>query len=247
MPWLQSFNPTNIIENSLVISIFWSYGSRIRTFVFAQFNNTTSLRELSWAMQMNCNLKKVLHCDSINLSSLSRANLKTQTSGNHRSYQLFENIFFYLLVRHASNLSNSDLRLFKVIDGTFLTLSSKLFSWANFSPDTKAVKLTFCLDLSKEVPEQVTINVGEADDNADLKTQNSGILKLNLRPDFTCIFDRGYCSHDVYSHFNENHILFITPLPPFWSYETKKELPIEKGTSIVSDKLIKSRQRRERR
>jgi hypothetical protein len=114
---------------------------QIWTFVFAQFNSTTSLRELNWAMQMNCNLKKVLHLDSINLSSLSRANLKTQTSGNHRSYQLFsarggsaygrENLFFYLLARHALNLSHSEISLFKVIDGTFLTLSSKLFSWAN--------------------------------------------------------------------------------------------------------------------
>jgi hypothetical protein len=32
---------------------------QIRTFVFAQFSNTTSFRELNWAMHMNCNLKKV--------------------------------------------------------------------------------------------------------------------------------------------------------------------------------------------
>lgn len=201
-------------------------------FVFAQFNSTTSLRELNWAMQMNCNLKKVLHLDSINLSSLSRAN-------NHRSYQLFENLFFYLLARHALNLSHSEISLFKVIDGTFFTLSSKLFSRANFSPDTKAVKLisrprirAFCLDLSKEIPEQVFIDVGEADDNAE-------ILKSKLHPGFTYIFDRGYCSHTVYSHFNENGIFFITRLPPRWSYETKEEFEIEKGTNIVSDKLIK--------
>jgi hypothetical protein len=102
---------------------FFSY-QHFLAFVFAQFNNTTSLRELNWAMQMNCNLKKVLQVDSLNLSSLSRAN-------NHRTYRLFENIFFYLLARHASNLSNLEISLFKVIDGTFLTLSSKLFSWAN--------------------------------------------------------------------------------------------------------------------
>jgi transposase len=202
---------------------FFSY-QHLVAFVFAQFNNTSSLRELNWAMQMNCNLKKVLHLDSLNLSSLSRAN-------NHRTYRLFENIFFYLLARHASNLTNSEITLFKVIDGTFLTLSSKLFSWANFSPDTKAVKLTFCLDLSKEIPEQVIINVGEADDNSE-------ILKLNLHPGFTYIFDRGYCSHAVYSHFNKNHILFITRLLTSWSYEIKEEFPIEKGTNILSDELI---------
>jgi transposase len=88
------------------------------------------------------------------------------------------------------------------------------------------------LDLSKEIPEQVFINVGEADDNAE-------ILKLKLHPGFTYIFDRGYCSHTVYSHFNENGIFFITRLPPRWSYETKEEFEIEKGTNIVSDKLIK--------
>jgi len=210
---------------------FFSY-QHFLAFVFAQFNTTTSLRELNSAMNMNCSLKKVLHFDSINLSSISRAN-------NHRSYKLFENIFFYLLNRHAANLSNSERTLFKVIDGTFLTLSSKLFSWANFSPDTKAVKLTFCMDWSKAIPEQVTINVGEADDNKE-------ILKLNLLPGFTYIFDRGYCSHEVYSHFNANHKFFITRLPPSWSYETKEEFQIEKGTnlktqnsSIVSDKLIK--------
>ena len=107
---------------------FFSY-EHLLAFVFAQFNNTTSLRELNWAMHMNCNLKKILHFDSLNLSSLSRAN-------NHRSYQLFENLFFYLLIRHASNLSNSAGDVFKIIDGTFIVLSSKLFHWANFSPDT---------------------------------------------------------------------------------------------------------------
>lgn len=203
---------------------FFSY-QHFLAFVFAQFNNTASLRELSWAIKMNCSLKKVLQVDSLNLSSLSRAN-------NHRTYRLFENIFFYLLARHASNLSNSEITLFKIIDGTFLTLSSKLFSWAKFSPDTKAVKLTFCLDKSLEIPEQVTINVGEADDNAE-------ILKLKLHPGFTYIFDRGYCSHAVYSHFNENGIFFITRLPPRWSYETIEEFEIEKGTNILSDKLIK--------
>ena len=126
------------------------------------------------------------------------------------------------------------------MNGTFLTLSSKLFSWAKFSPDTKAVKLTFCMDLFKEIPEQVIINVGEADDNKE-------ILKLNLMPGFTYIFDRGYCSHDVYSHFNSNNIFFITRLPSSWSYEVKAEFKIEKETNILSDKLIKSRQRRERR
>jgi len=141
-------------------------------------------------------------------------------------------LFFYLLNRHASNLSNSEGALFKIIDGTFLTLSSKLFSWANFSPDTKAVKLTFCIDWSKEIPEQVIINVGEADDNKE-------IIKLNLIPGFTYIFDRGYCSHEVYSHFNEKGKFFITRLPPSWSYETKEEFKPEKGTNIVSDKLIK--------
>ena len=64
---------------------FFSY-EHLLAFVFAQFNNTTSLRELNWAMHMNCNLKKILHFDSLNLSSLSRAN-------NHRSYQLFENSY----------------------------------------------------------------------------------------------------------------------------------------------------------
>jgi hypothetical protein len=96
------------------------------------------------------------------------------------------------------------------------------------------------LDLSKEIPEQVFINVGEADDNAE-------ILELKLHPGFTYIFDRGYCRHTVYSHFNENGIFFITRLSPRWSYETKEEFEIEKGTNIVSDKLIKSRQRRDRK
>jgi hypothetical protein len=115
------------------------------------------------------------------------------------------------------------------------------------TPQSGAVKLTFCLDLSKQIPEQVIINVGEADDNIE-------ILKLNLHSGFTNIFDRGYCSHKVYSHFNENGIFFITRLPPRWSYETKEEFEIEKepalseakGTNILSDKLIKSHQRRDR-
>ena len=203
---------------------FFSY-EHLLAFVFAQFDNTASLRELNLAINMNSDLKKVLHLDSINLSSLSRAN-------NHRPYKIFENLFLYLLHRHASNLSNSEGTVFKIIDGTFLPLSSKLFHWANFSPDTKAIKLTFCMDWPKEIPEQVIINVGEADDNSE-------ILKLNLHPGFTYIFDRGYCSHAVYSHFNENSIFFITRLPAFWSYETKEEFNIEEGTSIVSDKLIK--------
>ena len=95
------------------------------------------------------------------------------------------------------------------------------------------------MDWSKEIPEQVIINIGEADDNSE-------ILKLNLLPGFTYIFDRGYCSHAVYSYFNENNIFFITRLPSCWSYETKEEFKIEKGTNlktqnsgIVSDKLIK--------
>lgn len=202
---------------------FFSYQHFV-AFVFAQFNTTTSLRELNSAINRHSNLQKILHLGSINLSSLSRAN-------NHRPYQLFENLFFYLLNRHASNLSNSEGHVFKIIDGTFITLSSKLFSWAKFSPDTKAIKLTFCINWSKEIPEQVIINVGEADDNSE-------ILKLNLHPGFTYIFDRGYCSHEVYSHFNENHIFFITRLPTFWSYEIKEEFPIEKGTNILSDELI---------
>ena len=211
---------------------FFSY-QHFQVFMFAQYSTTTSLRELHSAMNMHSDLKKILHLGSLNLSSLSRAN-------NHRPYKLFESLFFYLLNRHASNLPNSERTLFKVIDGTFLTLSSKLFSWAKFSPDTKAVKLTFCMDLFKEIPEQVIINVGEADDNKE-------ILKLNLMPGFTYIFDRGYCSHDVYSHFNSNNIFFITRLPSSWSYEVKAEFKIEKETNILSDKLIKSRQRRERR
>ena len=89
---------------------FFSY-QHFQVFMFAQYSTTISLRELHSAMNMHSDLKKILHLGSLNLSSLSRAN-------NHRPYKLFESLFFYLLNRHASNLSNSERTLFKVIDGS---------------------------------------------------------------------------------------------------------------------------------
>ena len=81
---------------------FFSY-QHLLAFVFAQFNNTASLRELNWAMHMNCNLKldspsgKVLHIDSINLSQtgLRLPFLEPTTIGHTNSLKVSS--FIYLL------------------------------------------------------------------------------------------------------------------------------------------------------
>jgi len=145
-------------------------------------------------MQNNQNLKDRLPFETLDLSSLSRANRR-------RPYQLFEKIFLYLLTKHGWDLPALKIGPLKIIDATMISLRLNLFKWAHYTSLTAAVKLTFCFDPLNQLPEQLVLGIGKYHDNYYLD-------QIKLIPGVTYLFNRGYSVIDRSAFGGKDHTRF---------------------------------------
>ena len=171
--------------------------------LFCQLAQAKRLREISGGL--SCCLGKLRHLGvkkAPNKSTLPYANA-------HRPWPLYRDLFYQTLEtckmagpsKHRFRFKNKLLSL----DSSTLSLCLSLFPWAKFRRTKGAVKRHLLLDHDGYLPTFAHITNGKKHDVTIARL-------IPLGPYSIVAMDRGYNDDQLFAHWTENQIFFVTRL-----------------------------------
>jgi hypothetical protein len=196
---------------------------------FCQVAQAKSLREICGGLA--CCMGKMKHLgmkNAPNKSTLSYAN-------SHRSWQLFEDLFYDTLSmcqmaapgKHKFRFKNKLLSL----DSSVISLCLEMFPWAKFRTTKGAVKLHLLLDHDGYLPSYAYISNG--------KTHDVTVARhISLSPGSIITMDRAYNDYRLFSSWTTEGIYFVTRLKSNADYRVIQEFDVPQNRNILSDQLI---------
>jgi len=199
---------------------------------FGQLTSRNSLRDICTCLKAHRN--KLYHLgikQYVNQSTLSRAN-------EHRDYRIFAD-FGYYLIQHVRPMYakepvpyvDIDNEVF-ALDSTTISLSLKLFSWAQGKYSRGAVKIHALLDLRGNIPSFILITDG--------KYHDSNVLdELIPMSDTIYIMDKAYIDFKALYQMHELGAFFISRAKSKMDYSViETNYNIDENTGLRSDKII---------
>ena len=207
---------------------FSSWGHYV-AMLFCQLGQAHSLREICNGLA-SCfgKLKHLGISQSPKRSTLAYAN-------EHRSWELFQKVFYELLGRcRGEFLGKTEFRFKNKLmsfDATVIELCAGLFDWAKFSRTKGAVKLHLLLDHEGYLPQYAYITEGKVHEVNVFK-------KLRFSPGTIVVFDRGLVDYQLFNEWTEEGVYFITPLKDNATYRVVKKLQVPKNRNILKDEII---------
>lgn len=206
------------------------------TFLFAIFNNCTSLREVTTGM-----LAWEQRIRHLGMEHFPRRS--TFSDANHRrSEQVFEQIYLRLYKRFAAFLSDSrpdskTCRLY-IFDSTTISLFREVLKGSGLSKQDGrrkgGIKVHTLMRFDQDVPCMACFSPGAANDTRFLK-------KVQLPSGSTLVFDRGYRDYSVFNRLTNDGITWITRLPTLHSLQLINERAVEslhRQQGVLKDQQI---------
>jgi hypothetical protein len=174
--------------------------SHFVTMLFCQFSKSNSVREVCNGMNSATgDLNHLGVTKAMNKSSLSYNN-------EHRSWELFRDMYFMLFDKLSPQLSNPRKLLPKrkifLLDSTTIDLCLNVFDWAKFRKRKGAIKLHTVLDFDTCMPTFVDMSDGKKHDIKaahDMEFESGSII----------VADRGYLDFKWLCQLNEKGIFFV--------------------------------------
>jgi len=208
---------------------FSSWGHYV-AMLFCQLGQAHSLREISNGLA-SCfgKLKHLGISRGPKRSTLAYAN-------EHRSWELFQRVFYGLLSRCRGEFLGKTKFRFKnkllSFDATVIELCASLFDWAKFRRTKGAVKLHLLLDHEGYLPQYAHITEGKVHEVNILK-------KLRFSPGAIVVFDRGLVDYQLFGEWTEEGVYFVTRLKDNATYRVVKRLPVPENRNILKDEIIR--------
>ncbi len=202
--------------------------SQFIAMLFAQLGRAHSLREICQGLaSVEGKINHLGVKSAPARSTLSYANA-------HRSYKVFEEVFFQLLERCQSIAPGKKFR-FKnklySLDATVIDLCLSIFDWAKFRRAKGAIKLHLLLDHDGYLPCFANMTEGSVH---EIKVARS----LDLLAGSIVAMDRGYVDFAFFDALGKKGVFFVTRLKENAVFEIQQEFSSPKG-NILSDQLIR--------
>ena len=199
---------------------------------FGQLTSLNSLRDI--CLCLKAHKKKLYHLgvkQNVNQSSLSRAN-------ESRDWRIFAEFGEYLIKTVRPLYANCsvpnvdiDNNIF-ALDSTTISLSIKLFKWAEGKYSRGAIKIHTLLDLRGSIPTFINITDG--------KYQDSNILDILVpEPEAIYLMDKAYIDFAALYLMHKAGSFFVTRAKVTLVYEDLACNSIDERSGLRSDKTIK--------
>jgi hypothetical protein len=203
--------------------------------LFCHLAKAQSLREICGGLK-SC-LGKLSHIGV--KTPPTRSNLSYANS--HRSWEIYQGIFFQLLTKVQSGWKGKRKFLFKnklySIDASVIDLCLSIFDWATFRTTKGAIKLHMVLDHDGYLPCFAHITEGIVH---EVKALKNGILgTFFFAKGSVVVFDRGYNDYKLFAHWITQEVFFITRMKSNARYRVVNRNKLPKGSTIVCDQLIR--------
>src|SRR5438309_5415468 len=197
--------------------------------LFCQLGRAHSLREICHGLS-TCE-GKLSHLgieEAPKRSSLAYAN-------EHRSWELYQRLFFLLLQRCRQAGPFTKKFRFKnklvSLDSTVIDLCVSLFDWAKFRRTKGAVKLHLLLDHDGYLPSYAVITDGK---KSDIKVARM----MKFTPGTVLVMDRGYNDYDWFAELTDAGVFFVTRMKSNADYAVVEKRKTPEKSNVVKDEDI---------
>jgi len=199
--------------------------------LFCQMGAANSLREITGGLATALGKLKHLGLEKAPArSTLSYAN-------KHRSWRVFESVFYELL-GECQNIAKQSQRRFRFknplrsLDMTVIDLCLKTFDWARFRRTKGAIKLHLQLDHQGCLPCWACVTDGQA--------HEVNIAQKLMFPAGTIVaMDRGYIDYSMMYQWHKNGVKFVTRMKNNADYRVIKRHRDRENKTIRRDQTIR--------
>ncbi|MFJ7734690.1 IS4 family transposase [Lysinibacillus sp. NPDC097231] len=204
--------------------------SFLKLFVFAQLNETESLRAVSDTL-FSGDLQKATELESISFSQLGRRLGQVPTL-------VFQELFLDLVAQiHEKTYFEKRRKLttpLKIIDSSTLPLNLNHHKWAEFRKTKSGIKLHLrlvFLEKGCSYPDKAVLTNAEEHDRGQLEV---------LVDDKECmyVFDRGYLDYERFDRMTDEGYFFVSRLRKNAVIRVLEPIKVPKDSSVLSDDMI---------
>ena len=198
--------------------------------LYAQLAGANSLREICGGLATA--LGKLVHL------GMSRAPARSTLSyaNTHRSWRVFEDVFYSLLSK-AQVMAAQQKRRFRFknplrsLDATVINLCAEVFDWARFRRTKGAIKLHLMLDHQGCLPSWALVTEGKTHEINAAKT-------LHFAPGTIVATDRGYTDYALFGAWCEAGVFFVTRQKVNAAYRVIRRRSLPSCRNILADEEI---------
>ena len=195
--------------------------------IFGQFGSRHSLRDIVFSSESQINKLYHLGSRTVKRSTLADAN-------NKRPYEIYQELFYMFLKRVQSMAPKYKPDLpsnLYILDSTTVDLCLQLFPWARFRTSKGAVRIHTLMQADGSLPVFMNITDGKVHDVTAARVANI--------PDGSYLtFDRGYHDLDLYKHFKDKKIRFVTRIKKNASFRTLGFNMPDPKNGVLTDSTI---------
>lgn len=208
----------------------FSCWSQFVAMMFCQMAGANSLREICGGLATA--MGKLVHLGL--KAAPARATLSY--ANEHRSYRVFEAMFYHLL-EQAQSQAALKRRKFRFknplvsLDSSTIDLCLTMFDWAKFRRAKGAVKLHLQLDHQGYLPSWALVTDGKT---ADVKVAQM----LRFSPGTIVAMDRGYVDYKLFGRWCDEGVFFVTRAKSNMAYRvvTRRSVP-EHGPVLMDEEI----------
>ena len=204
--------------------------SFLKLFVFAQLNETESLRAVSDTL-FSDDLQKATDLESISFSQLGRRLNQIPT-------EVFQQVFLDLVTEiHKKTHFEKRCKLttpLKIIDSSTLPLNLNNHKWAEFRKTKSGIKLhlrLIYLDKGCSYPDKAVLTNAKEHDRGQLEV---------LVDDKECmyVFDRGYLDYRQFDRMTDDGYFFVSRLRKNAVTRVVEPFELPRNSTVLSDEMV---------
>lgn len=192
-----------------------------------QLAGRTSLRDIESTLQSQSHHRYHLGSQSVSRSALGRAN----ETLDYAFYSSLFKILYQCCAHHAPRHGFRFKHKLFSLDGSLISLSMKVFPWADYNCKKAAFKLHIGLDHDGFIPAFAAITLGR-------ESESSQARLWNYPKGSVLVFDKGYNSYQWHNTLTDKGLIWVTRIRGNALYRVVERRPTDNKTSITSDQII---------
>ena len=192
-----------------------------------QLAGRTSLRDVESTLQSQSTHRYHLGSQSVSRSALSRAN-ETLSAAFYTS--LFK-VLYQRCARHAPGHGFRFKHKLFSLDGSLISLSMKVFPWADYNCKKAAFKLHVGLDHDGFIPTFAAITLGR-------ESESSQARLWDYPKGSVLVFDKGYNSYQWHNSLTDKGLIWVTRIRGNALYRVVERRSTGNHPAITSDQII---------
>jgi len=192
-----------------------------------QLAGRTSLRDIESTLQSQTQHRYHLGSQSVSRSALGRANETLDYSFYSSLFQALYQRCVHHAPRHGFRFKN---KLFS-LDGSLISLSMKVFPWADYNCKKAAFKLHIGLDHAGFIPAFAAITLGR-------ESESSQARLWNYPKGSVLVFDKGYNSYQWHNTLTDKGLIWVTRIRGNALYRVVERRSTGSNAAITSDQII---------